>query len=103
MPGKGDEMRTRAKSSIGMMAAAMLPLTGNQAMSEPQCDFMKLAEDYIAKLFPSFNSTGMKLVISEDDHLWEMTYRLPSHMLGGAPVITIHKRTCLVVRAQLTQ
>jgi len=81
----------------------MLSLTENKAMSQPQCDFMKIAEEYIAKLFPFFNSTGKTLVVSENDQLWEMTYRLPSDTLGGAPIVTIHKRTCLVVCVQLTQ
>ena len=72
-------------------------------MSQPRCDFMKIAEDFIAKQFSFFDSTGLTLVISEDDQLWEMTYQLPVHMLGGAPVITIDKQTCAIVRVQLTQ
>ncbi len=81
----------------------MLQLTEDKAMSQSQCEFMKMAEEYIAKLFPFFDSTRMTLVVSENEQLWEMTYRLPSDMLGGAPIVTIHKRTCLVVRVQLTQ
>lgn len=93
----------RAKLSIWVTVVATLQLTGNQAMPQPKCDFMKVAEDFIAKQFPFFNSTGKTLVISEDDQLREMTYRLPVHMLGGAPIITIDKQACAIVRVQLTQ
>ena len=72
-------------------------------MSKPKCDIAKVAEEYIAKRYPFFDATGMKLVISETENRWEVTYKLPEDMLGGAPVIDIDKRTCAVVRAQLTQ
>ena len=88
---------------VRTIVAAVLSSAGSQAIAQPQCDFMKLAEEYIAKLFPFSNSTGKTLVVSENERLWEMTYRLPPHMLGGAPIVTIDKRTCLVVRVQLTQ
>ena len=96
-------MLARIKSSVWMAVAATLQLMVNQAMSQPKCDIVKLAEEYIAKQYPSFDPTGMKLVVSETLALWEVTYELPRDMLGGAPIISIDKRTCTIVRAQITQ
>jgi hypothetical protein len=83
----------------GIAVLATLQLMENQTMAQAQCDVVKVAEQYIAKTFPSFDSTGKKLVVTESGNLCEVTYELPPWMLGGAPVITIDKRTCTVVRA----
>ena len=72
-------------------------------MSQPKCDFFKIAQDYIAKQFPFFEPTGKTLVVSESGNLWELTYKLPEYMLGGAPTIIIDKRTCEIVDAFGTQ
>lgn len=93
----------RAKLLVWTIAAAALPLTGSQTMSQPKCDVAKIAEGVIAKHFSFYDSTGMKPVIFESNQVWEFTYQLPRHMLGGAPVITIDKQTCTVVRIELTQ
>jgi hypothetical protein len=78
---------------------AALETIKGQAMSQPKCDVLKAAHDYIDKQYPSFDPTGLKLVMSEAADTWEVTYRLPEHMLGGTPAVTIDKRTCKVVRA----
>jgi hypothetical protein len=85
--------------SILATALMVFQISAGQAMSHSNCDPLRTAKQYIAKRFPWFDSTGMKLVISEKGHLWEMTYKLPPNMLGGAPIITIDKRTCKIVRA----
>lgn len=93
---------TRVKLFVWTIAAA-LPFMGSQTVSQPKCDVAKIAEGVIAKHFSFYDSTGMKPVISESNQVWEFTYQLPRHMLGGAPVITIDKQTCAVVRIELTQ
>ena len=75
------------KLVIGIMAIAAIQFMENQAMSQPKCDLLKVAQDYIAKRFPFFDPTGKKLVISEKGNLWELTYELPPEMLGGVPKI----------------
>jgi hypothetical protein len=52
---------------------------------------------------PLFDPAGLKQVISERDDFWELTYELPEGMLGGAPIIIIDKRTCVIIRARHTQ
>lgn len=86
---------------MGIVVVAVLPLTEKEA--QLQCDVIKIAEQYIAKTYPSFDSTGKKLVVTESANLWEITYELPPWMLGGAPIITIDKQTCRVVRARREQ
>ena len=85
------------------VTAATFYLTGDFVMSQPRCDAARIAEEYIAKKYPFFDPNQMKLVISESENHWEVTYQLPENMLGGAPVIAIDKRTCAVVRAHLEQ
>jgi len=70
-----------------------------EAMSKPECDPLRVAEAYVAKRFPSFDSRGLKRVISEKGDLWEVRYELPAGMLGGGPVVTVDLTTCKVVRA----
>ena len=89
--------------AVGIAFVAALQLMVDEAMSQPKCDMLRVAQEYIAKRFPSFDATGLKLRISEEGNLWELTYELPEGMLGGVPIITIDKRTCAVVRAQHTQ
>jgi hypothetical protein len=86
-----------------MAAVATLHLMVNQVMAQPKCDLLQIAEAYIAKRYPFFVQTGTTPVISDKGGLWEVTYELPEGMLGGAPIISIDKRTCMVVRAQITQ
>lgn len=85
--------------------AIMVPLElmGRQAMSQPGCDFLKIAQAHIAKQFPFFDPAGLKPFISDSGNLWELTYELPRGTLGGTPIITIDKRTCTVIRAEHSQ
>lgn len=86
-----------------IIAVAALQIMTGAAMSQPKCDLVKMAQDYIAQRFPSFDPAGMNMVVSETGNLWELTYELPPQMLGGAPIITIDKRTCTVVRVEHSQ
>jgi hypothetical protein len=95
-------MPMRAKLFVWTIAVA-LSLMASQTMARPKCDTLNTALEYIAKRYPLFDPAGLKQVISEQDNLWELTYGLPEGMLGGAPIITIEKRTCTIVRARHTQ
>ena len=83
--------------------ATSLQLVTGETMSQPQCDFFGIAQQFIAQRHPTFDSTGLRPTVSETDILWELTYELPRGMLGGVPIITIDKRTCAIVRAIHTQ
>lgn len=74
----------------------------SQAMSQP-CDVLKVAQEYIAKHFPSFDVTKFKSIISEQGSMAEVTYELPRGMLGGVPIILVDKKTCRVIKASHSQ
>jgi NTF2 fold immunity protein len=88
---------------VALVIIATLTLSVNKTMSEPRCDMLKIAEEYISARYPSFDSKGLQRIISEKGNLWELTYEMPETSLGGVPIITIDKRTCQVVRAIHTQ
>lgn len=77
--------------------------TMSQAMSKPSCDVLLVAQEYIAKHYPSFDVAKFKSVVSEQGSLAEVTYELPTGMLGGVPIIVVDKRTCKVIRALHSQ
>lgn len=83
--------------------AMSLQLVTGETMSQSQCDFVRIAQQFIAERYPTFDSTGLRPTISENNSLWELTYELPKGTLGGVPIITIDKRTCAIVRAIHTQ
>lgn len=75
----------------------------SQAMSKSTCDPLLVAREYVAKHFPSFDVTRFKPVISEQGSVVEVTYELPSEMLGGVPIIVVDRKTCKVIRASHSQ
>jgi hypothetical protein len=72
-------------------------------MSESKCNIQKVAAEFVARKYPSFNAAGSKLLISEKEIFWEVTWALPAGTLGGVPILHIDKRTCAVVRTQHSQ
>jgi hypothetical protein len=92
-----------ARFTVVIAIIVSLELIGRQAMPQPGCDFMKMAQAHIAKQFPFFDPAGLKPFISDSGNLWELTYELPRGTLGGTPIITIDKRTCRVIRAEHSQ
>jgi hypothetical protein len=91
------------KFSVALAIMTSLELAADQAMSQVKCDVLKIARDYIAKQFPSFDASGLRPIISESANLWELTYELPRGTLGGVPTVTIDKRSCTVIRAEHSQ
>lgn len=86
---------------IAFLAVGLIKV--DTVMSQQKCDPPKNADAYIAKHFPSFDTSGLTPRVSEQDTVWEVTHDLPDGVLGGAPVVAIDKRTCMVVRAWHTQ
>jgi hypothetical protein len=66
-------------------------------MSQPKCDFLKTARNYIADKFPIIDFSNRHPVTSESDGFVEVRYDLPPDTLGFVPVIVIHKLGCDVV------
>jgi hypothetical protein len=91
------------KRRAGIATVAALQLMANQTMSQPKCNMFQVAEDYIAKRYPFIDLAERHPVTSESDNVWEVGYELPRGTLGFVPIISVDKRTCAVVRAQVEQ
>lgn len=88
---------------VVLVAAGAYAVTTRAIASDSKCDVVRIARDFIAERYPSFDASGLKPIVAERGNEWELTFELPNHMLGGVPVVTIDKRTCKVVRAFHTQ
>ncbi len=91
------------KLALAMATFCTIQTMADQTMSQTNCDMLKTAQAYIARQYPFFDAAGLKPLISEQGNLWRLTYELPRGTLGGVPIVTIDKRTCLVVHAEHTQ
>ena len=98
---------TRAKLPVLTITAAMLQLTGNQAMSQPNCDVVKIAEDFARTRWPADLTTGRRVVVrpvSVAGSIYQqVTFELPDGYLGPVPEITVDGRSCSVIGAKLWQ
>jgi hypothetical protein len=94
----------RVKIIYAVAAAPIVMLLMlRQAMSESECNFRKVAMDFVAAKYPSFNVAGSKLVASRGNDFWEVTWELPDGTLGGVPIVHIDTRSCAVIRAMHSQ
>lgn len=96
-------MRDTSKMLIGTTGALLFWLVVGEARSQSHCDLLKTAQQFIAERYPDFDAAGLRPLISDSDTLWELTYELPKGTLGGAPIITIDKRTCKIIRVEHSQ
>lgn len=97
------DVLTRAKLPVLMIAAATLQLTGNQAMSQPNCDVVKVAEDYVKTHFPFIRIANRHWSSSVEGDLWTVRLELPDGHLGFVPEIGVDQRRCQVVSAKVWQ
>jgi hypothetical protein len=87
-----------------LMVLAILQSTVNQAMSQSNCDFVKIAEDYVRQRWPFIDVTTERRAVSEPSGAyWQVTFKLPDDTLGYVPEVRIDRRTCQVVGAQVWQ
>jgi hypothetical protein len=85
----------------------IVQLMASPAMSQPKCDFLKIARDFIAKEYPfiDLHAAYRHPVTSESNTFWEVRYEFPPDwlVLGFVPVVLIDKRTCGVVHGHVEQ
>jgi hypothetical protein len=89
--------------TLQIVALAATTFMGSQSTAQPKCDPASAAENFVAKQYPSFGPVGKKVVVTEQRDRWIFSYELPTHMLGGVPVVIVDKKTCKVVDAHHTQ
>lgn len=95
MPG----LRTRVITAL----VTIFPLMVSPTMSQPKCDFLKIAQGLIAKEYPFIDLAHRHPVTSESNTFWEVRYELPPDSLGFVPVVAIDKWTCVVVHSHVEQ
>ena len=87
-----------------MIVAAALPLIGSEAMSQPNCDVVRIAQDYVKTHFPFIDTAPDRRVVSLPiGAYWQVTFNLPDRYLGFVPEITVDPGTCQVVAAKVWQ
>lgn len=83
---------------------AMIQSMGNQAMPLPNCDFVKIAEEYVRQRWPFIDTTTERRAVSLPiGAYWQVTFKLPDDTLGYVPEVTIDRSTCQVVSAVVWQ
>ncbi|TMI99426.1 MAG: hypothetical protein E6G97_22825 [Alphaproteobacteria bacterium] len=86
-----------------LILVAALQLTVDEAMSQPNCDVVKIAADYARTRWPVDLTTDRRVIRSFDGNVWKVRFSLPDNTLGYVPEIGIDQRTCQVVSAVLWQ
>jgi hypothetical protein len=75
------------------IAAAALQLAGSQALSQPNCDLVKIAEDYVRTRSPIDMTTDRRVRTWLEGTVWKVRFDLPEDALGFVPEIGIDQRT----------
>lgn len=81
-------------TSFGMEAGASE--TKNRKCST-EADAISTANDLVAYVYPDFQpnlKTWRAVVVSLDEHAWEVSYIRPELMFGGSPTVVMGKETC---------
>jgi len=86
-----------------LIVIAALQLMVDQAMSQPNCDVVKIAEDYARARWPVDLTTDRRVVRWLEGNVWKVAFEIPPDTLGYVPEIGIDQRTCQVVSAILWQ
>jgi hypothetical protein len=95
---------TRMSFLASITVAAMFQLMGNRAMSQQNCDVVKIANDYVRANFPFIDTNpDRRVVILSVGEYSQVTFHLPDRYLGFVPEITVDPQTCQVVSAKVWQ
>ena len=78
-------------------------ITMERSMDTIEQSLISAAEQAIISRWPDFQKEGKKPILTDKGEYWEYTYELPAHMLGGAPVVIIDKKTKSISRIYRTQ
>jgi hypothetical protein len=95
-------------SFVSFLILALAPMCSNASSScaglpGTQRVVAETAKNYILRTYPDFKADDLCLQVTDSQDKWEVTYRLPSNRLGGAPVVLVDKQTGNVLRSYRTQ
>ena len=86
-----------------LMMIAVFQLMSEQAMPQPDCDLVKVAEDYARARWPVDLTSDRRVVSWVEGNIHTLRFDLPEDTLGFVPEIGIDPKTCRVVSAILWQ
>jgi hypothetical protein len=93
--------RTRNATAV-IIAIAVFQLA-YRSIAQQLCNPLTVADAFMAKNYPLFDSAGLRAVMSELGNIWTLTYRLPPGYYGAIPAVIIEKRTCSVISMHYRQ
>src|SRR5205814_251726 len=75
---------------IWTMSVAFISLASGQAMSQQNCDVVKVANDYVKTHFPFIDTNPDRRVVALSIGAYsQVTFHLPDRYLGFVPEITV--------------
>ena len=98
-----NDIRSMFKISMGIAVVAVLQLMMDHAMPQPNCDVVRIAEDYIRTRYPFIDPAERQPVTSVAGAVWQVAFELPKGAFGFVPIVSIDRKTCAVVGAQVEQ
>jgi len=72
-------------------------------MSQPNCDVVKVAEDYVRTHLSFIRIANRRWSSSVEGDVWTVRLELPEGHLGFVPEIGVDRGTCQVVSAKVWQ
>jgi hypothetical protein len=94
--------RTRNATAV-IIAIAVFQLAAYRSIAQQLCNPLTVADAFMAKNYPLFDSAGLRPVMSDLGNIWTLTYRLPPGYYGAISTVIIEKRTCSVISMQYRQ
>lgn len=91
---------------LGILGCSLLAMCMSErdfAMTYAERRAIATAESYVAERFPEFDKRNKTAVIKAIGFQWEVTYRVPADMIGGASVVVVDMWSGHVSGAFLTQ
>ena len=86
-----------------LIVIAMLHLAADHAMPQPNCDVLKIAQDYAKSRWPVDLTSDRRVISWVEGNIHTLRFDLPEDTLGFVPEIGIDEKTCQVVSAILWQ
>jgi hypothetical protein len=111
-----EESSLRTLKSMRRLVSVVIPVSlllaqaacghavgGSTTMTDSSDAALKAGVAHIAQRYPDFDPARKTPVVHDKGNAWEVTYTLPSDMLGGAPVVLLRKKDLSVEKEYRTQ
>jgi hypothetical protein len=86
-----------------LMVVGTIQSMVNQTMPHPNCDVVKIADDYAKARWPFFDFSDRRRSTVIEGDVAKVRFLLPDRSLGYEPEISIDRRSCQVAHAVIWQ